>query len=145
MSATKARLATLRALAAGAAAHGANMVSVDQELQEVGWSRNVHPDRRRHLLQVFHGWRALESALNEIARRHGLLVPMTLGAVLHSLAALPAGHSAHLSPGGLSRFVRSIARERNRMVHQANAFPRSTREADQLFGEVAACFALLVK
>ena len=147
MSATSARINTLRALVAGAQSRTGTSAfnDIDQEIQEVGWCNRVSPIRRRHLLQVFHGLRALESALKEVIRSHGFVPGMTLGEVLHQLNRFPPTHPAHLDASSLNRFLRSVKDERNRLMHNANVFPRSTREAERAFGEISACFTLLVK
>jgi hypothetical protein len=54
-------------------------------------------------------------------------------------------HPAHLSAKEFSRFWNTIRKVRNRFMHEANVFPRSAREAEQTLGEIAACFALLVR
>jgi hypothetical protein len=148
MSAAKDRISALRALVAGAQSRTEvhNFNDVDQELQEVGWSNNASPERRKHLLQVFHGMRALESALKEVVRSYDVSPKNSLGDLLRQLNKdFPPNHPAHLDTGSMKRFWRSIRHDRNRLMHQANKFPRSSREADSIFGEIATCFSLLVK
>lgn len=147
MAMRRSRLDTLRAIVAGARARTSSNAfdHVDHELQEVGSSGRVSPERRRNLLQVFHGMRALDSALKEVLRSHGLTPKHSLGQLLHQMAGLPAGHPCHLNTASLGRFLNSTGKDRNRIMHEANAFPRTNREADQIMGELAACFALLVR
>lgn len=147
MSVSKARIDTLRALvaAAGSRIGPGTLNPVDIELQDVLASRKVSPERRQRLLQTFHGMRAIETALKEVLVSHGQPRPQTMGSALHALAALPAGHAAHLSGSGLNRFLASVKDERNRLMHNANSCPSTARAADTIFGEVAACFSLMVK
>lgn len=147
MSSNSRRLQTLRALTAAAKSRSglAAFNHVDHELQEIGTATRVSPQRRSHLLQVFHGMRALESALKEVARSHGLPTRNTLGGVFYELSNVPANHPAHLSARDRSRFLRNVASTRNSIMHQANKFPRSEREVSVTMGEIAACFSLLVR
>jgi|RhiMethySRZTD1v2_1073278.scaffolds.fasta_scaffold2003360_1 hypothetical protein len=147
MSTTAQRIKTMRALVAGAQSRsgGRAFKDVDQELQEVGWSHQVSPDRRRHLLQVFHGMRALESGLKEVLRSYDIDPGKTLGDVLHKLRTLKPAHPLHQEASQLHRLLRFLLHERNRLMHQANAFPRGAKEADRIFGEICACFTRLVK
>lgn len=147
MSVASKRLQFMRAQAA--AAHSRSGLpafkQVDHELQELSRSKKVSPQHRQHLLQVFHGMRALETAIKEVVRSHGLIPNNSLGKLLHQMNALPSHHAAHLSVKDLNRFLKTVRHERNRIMHEANAFPRSAREADIMMGEVASCFALLVQ
>ncbi|MBF0335773.1 MAG: hypothetical protein HQL40_19385 [Alphaproteobacteria bacterium] len=147
MSVTSQRLNLLRALTAGAKSRSglSSFNHVDHELQELGRSIKVSPERRKHLLQVFHGVRALETALKEVVRSHGFLPKNTLGGVLHQLSQFNVGHPAHLDRKELIRFSKNVKDARNKLMHQANVFPNSAKEADSTLGEIAACFALLVR
>lgn len=148
MSQTSKRLQTLRALTTVALYRTGSSVftHVDHELQEMGTSVRVSPQRRSHLLQVFHGIRALETALLEVAKSHGLTPTMSsLGAALYCFAAVPPTHPAHLGARDKSRFIGTVTKVRNTTMHQANVFPRSSREAEVTLGEIATCFSLLVR
>ena len=144
MSTTAKRIGTMRALAAAAQFRIKGLNAVDQELQEAGSSRKVSPDRRRHLLQVFHGMRALESALKALLRSHATVPENSLGRVLRQLRNLPATHPLHRDASALNRFLRSLPDERNRLMHDANAFPRNAKEADEIVGDIHACFSLFI-
>lgn len=147
MSPTSKRLQTLRALtsAAGHRSGSSGFNHVDHELQEMSTSIRVSPMRRSHLLQVFHGMRALETALKEVAKSHGMPPSTSLGGVLHVMSGVHPTHPAYLSASDRSRFLRTVTPVRNTMMHQANIFPRSSREAEATMGEIAACFSLLVR
>lgn len=147
MAVRRNRLDALRAIVAGARSRTSSRAfdHVDHELQEVGLAGRVSPERRRNLLQVFHGMRALDSALKEVLRSHGLTPKHSIGQLLHQMAALPPGHPCHLNAANLGRFLNSTGKDRNRIMHEANAFPRTNQEADRILGELAACFVLLVR
>lgn len=147
MAVRRSRIDALRAIVAGARSRSNfnSFDDVDQELQEIGHSVRITLERRRNLLQVFHGMRALDSALKEVLRSHGVVPKHSIGKLLHQMASLPANHPCHLDSANLGRFLNSTGKDRNRIMHEANAFPRTNREADQMMGELAACFALLVR
>jgi len=141
------RIETLRALAKGAHTRigSAVFVHVDHELQEISAVARVTPERRKHLLQVLHAARALETALKEIIRGHGVSPRPTLGGVLHQLASIPRGQPGYLAGNHVGRFGATVRDVRNRFAHSANAFPRSFRETEQFLDEIERCFALAVR
>ena len=105
----------------------------------------VTPEKRRHLLEIMHGMRALETALKEMVRSLGLTPRHSIGSVLHQLAQLPPRHASHLNQRSFNHFMNTVRVDRNLYMHAANAFPRTAREADRILGEIAACFTLIVK
>jgi hypothetical protein len=141
------RVATLRAIAQAARARTASQVFVhiDQELQEFGEVNRVSPERRRHLLQLLHANRALETALKEIIRSYGTKPKDSLGSVLTQLTLIPFGKPGFLTATNAGRFKQTVRVARNRFAHEANAFPRSARETENILGEIEACFVLAVK
>jgi hypothetical protein len=147
VSAGRQRSQALRAIVAGAKHRtgGHGFVDVDQELQELAGVRNVRPEKRRHLLEVLHGMRSLETALKEVVTSHGLTPQRSIGSILHQLAQLPPAHVSHLDNRSFSRFMNTVRVDRNRFMHQANVFPRTAREVNRILGEIAACFSLLVR
>lgn len=147
MSVSKRRVDTMRLLTADAQNRSglAGFHQVDHELQEAERSKSVKPERRRHLLQIFHGMRALETALGEVVRSHGSLPERSLGGLLHQLSNFSASHPAHLSSSLKGHYLRNVKDPRNRYMHEANTFPNSAREADQIMGEITACFAQIVR
>jgi hypothetical protein len=135
------RIGALRAVLAAATPRTPSLHAVDQELQELGRSSKVLPERRRHLLQVFHSMRALESALKALLRSY----ESSLGRVLYQLRSLPTTHPLYRDASALNRYLRSLPFQRNRLMHQANAFPRNAKEADEIVGEITTCFSLFLK
>jgi hypothetical protein len=89
--------------------------------------------------------RALETALKEVVRSHGLSPRNSLGGILHQLNGFAANHPAHLSTRELNRFLQSVKDARNKLMHEANSFPNSAREAERILGEISACFSLLIR
>lgn len=147
MSITERRLNALRALAAGAQARTASSAFnlVDLELQDIWSSRRTSPQHRSNLLQVFHGMRALDSALKEVVRSYGHIPEHSLGRLLHQMNRFSATHPCHIDTNMLRRFLNSVVSHRNTIMHQANAFPRTNREAERMLGDMAACFSLLIR
>ena len=89
--------------------------------------------------------RALESALKALLQSYGTRPESSLGRVLHQLRSLPTTHPLYRDASTLSRYLRSLPFQRNRLMHQANAFPRNAKEADEIVGEITACFSLFLK
>ena len=147
MAVRSCRISTLRALAAGAKSRASarSYDHVDEELKEIITLNRVSPERRRNLLQVFHGMRALESGIKETIRGHGIGPEKTLGGLLYQMNRLPPNHSCHMDAGNLGRFLSMVRADRNRIMHEANAFPRTNRECDRIMGEITACFTQTVK
>jgi hypothetical protein len=144
---TPRRVATLRAIAYGARVRTGSFVfnHIDHELQELGGVNHIHPEKRRHLLQVLHACRALETALKEIVQSHGITPQHSLGPVLKQLTQIPHGSPGYLTIGNARRFGQTVRLARNRFAHQANAFPRSARETESILSEIEACFVLVVR
>src|ERR1700730_7058632 len=138
------RVLTLRAISQGARARTNSQVfnSIDHELQELAAVARVHPERRKNLLQLLH---ALETALKEVIRSYGLQPAFSLGPVFKQLTQIPYGHPGYLSIANARRFHQTVRVARNRFAHEANAFPRSAREAERVLSEIEACFLLVVK
>jgi hypothetical protein len=147
MSAGQQRSQALRVIVAGAKHRtgGQGFVDVDQELQELAGVRNVRPEKRRHLLEVLHGMRSLETALKEVVRSHGLTPQRSIGSVLRQLSQLPPARVSHLDNRSFNHFMSTVRVDRNRFMHAANVFPRTAREVNRVLGEIAACFTLIVK
>lgn len=141
------RILTLRAIAQSARARTGSPIfnQIDQEIQELGDVSRVTPQRRKHLLQVLHACRALETALREVLRSYGINPQTSLGPLFRQLALIPAGQPGFLTPANARRFGRTVRGARNRFTHQANAFPRSSREAEDVLSEIQTCFTLAVR
>jgi hypothetical protein len=141
------RVLTLRVLTQSARARTASNVfnQVDQELQELGAVIRVHPEKRKNLLQLLHAVRALETALKEMIRSRGIQPAPSLSPVFRQLQQIPLGQPGYLSSANARRFNQTIRVARNRFAHEANAFPRSAREAESLLSEIEACFSLTVR
>jgi len=141
------RVATLRAISktAGARTGSAVFVQIDHELQELADVIRIHPEKRKNLLRLLHGCRALETALKEMIRSHGVTPRHSLGPIFRQLSQIPYGQPGYLNAANAQRFGRTVRIARNRYTHEANAFPRSTREAESVLSEIEACFALTVR
>jgi hypothetical protein len=105
----------------------------------------VTPERRRHLLQLLHATRDLDTALKEVIRGSGVSPRNSLGPVLHQLTQIPAGAPGHLTHADYNRFMRTVRVARNKFAHEANAFPRSARETEGILSEIEVCFVRAVR
>jgi hypothetical protein len=142
---TARRIGALRALIAGASC-AASLGKVDREILELAGAAKVQIEKRKHLMQILHATRALDSALGEALRSYGIgNVPFSLGDRLWAHNNLPVGHPSHLASHVVHRFIRMVCRPRNTFMHEADAFPRSYREADALISEIEACFTMVLR
>jgi hypothetical protein len=141
------RVLTLRAISQSARARTNSHVfnSIDRELQELAAVARVLPEKRKNLLQLLHAIRALETALKEVIRSYGVQPAFSLGPVFKQLTQIPYGHPGYLSIANARRFHQTVRIARNRFAHEADAFPRSAREAESVLSEIEACFLLVVK
>lgn len=141
------RVLTLRAIAQGARARTGSSVfaHIDYELQELAVVMRVQPERRKHLLQLLHAVRALETALKEVVRSHGIQPGNSLGRIFRQLEQIPLGQPGYLNSTNARRFNQTIRIARNKFAHEANAFPRSSRETESVLSEIEACFSLAVR
>jgi hypothetical protein len=142
---TARRVNTMRALVAGASC-AATLQDVDNELHEIIGATKVQLERRKHLLQILHATRALDTVLGKVLASYGTSsIPHSIGPRLRCFAALPTMHAGHITLRTVHQFNQSICNPRNRYMHNADAFPRSAREADRLISAVEACFVAAVK
>jgi hypothetical protein len=141
------RVNALRAIVAGAQARtgSQDFTHVDIELQEIDGVKRINPQTRKWLLEVLHGTRALDTALKEVYRSHGLNPEHSLGPLLWQLTKLPPGSPGYLTLGNRARFSKRIGDARNQIAHNANAFPRSSKETDGILSEIETCFVLTVR
>jgi hypothetical protein len=141
------RVNTLRAIAAGARGRigSAAFVHVDHELQELGSVAHIAPEKRKHLLQLLHATRALDTALKEVIRSYHITPQHSLGPVLKQLSQLPLGAPGHITTADYVRFMSTVRVARNRFAHEANAFPRSARETESILSEIEVCFVKAVR
>jgi hypothetical protein len=144
---TSRRVLTLRAISQGARARTGSDVfnHIDHELQELAAVARVQPERRKNLLQLLHATRALETALKEVIRSHGIQPAPSLAPIFRQLTQIAYGHPGYLTAANARRFNQTVRIARNRFAHEANAFPRSAREAESVLSEIEACFLLVVK
>ena len=116
------------------------------ELKEAESVQTVSKEKRRHLLQILHLTRALDSTLAEFTDHYGCkqLNPRqkpTLGAYLYNLRD-------HLSPlinklpeASRSRYQNTIVDKRNNYMHNAGEFPANSHEITVLLQEMSTCMA----
>jgi hypothetical protein len=148
MSVHRRRIDTMRALIAGNSAISGSpaRADIDAEFEEAMRARAVWRKRRRQLLQVLHSTRALDSALKTFTTHYGFCPPRpALGRYLHALG----NHTSTALAGRLSlsergRFQASIVNPRNRLMHEAGAYPLNDTEVLTLLSEMQDCLTIVV-
>jgi len=119
--------------------------AVDEELDEAASVRHSSPERRRHLLQVFHFCRALDTALKEVIEINGTNPEKTLGRCFRQMLPPPKGEMSLINQSQYDNFYADVCEPRNRFMHEANAFPNSEYETAIHVGNIAACFCEVLK
>lgn len=143
MSTTKKRIDTINAIVTGSSIaneHECNLVL--GEFNEVYRCTKISQKNRKHLLQVLHSTRGLDSALSAFVRINSLHVQVpALGGYLKSLTehSNPALNS--LSQAERSRFQREIVNIRNKYMHEAGSFPNQEQVVTNLLSEMHACLS----
>ena len=143
MSTAKKRIDTINAIITGSAIsseHECNLVL--GEFNEVHRCSRVSPDKRKHLLQVLHSTRALDSALSAFIRIHALQVKTpALGSYLYSLTNHSKVGLQTLTQSERVRFQNEIVKKRNTFMHEAGSFPNQERVVSNLLSEMQACLS----
>lgn len=140
------RVETIQALVAGSrVALEPEYPAILGEMNDVISANRMAEARRRRLLEVFHLARSADSTLRAYMRSHGWNVDRLhgIGKYLNELRdrAHHAPPIAPLSGVSAARYTRTIARARNRYLHQAGAYPAHDQEGLALLGEIDACLA----
>lgn len=142
--ARSARVNTVRALLVGRGFLGAMEPVVLTELEEVKAVERVPQMPRRHLLQVLHATRALDTAMSVFVHFAGCPGGgSSLGKYLYRLTQ-PGSRVAQLPIASRRRYQGSIVDTRNRYAHEAGAFPASDQELAALLSEMEACVSEVV-
>lgn len=148
MSLHKQRIRLIQALIAGNPAIFSNGLhgTIQTEFSEAYQVRRVRSRQRRHLLQVVHSTRALDSALRVFINYHGCTSAQSLGGYLWSLAR---HHSVSLNSQLLTqdrrRFQNSIVDIRNRFLHEAGSYPTTDNEINTLLAEMQDCLVVVFR
>lgn len=136
----KRRADTMRALVRGSAIGGtASCTVILEELNGVYHATKLHDQKRKHLLQVLHGCRALDGTLKELI--FVMKIPHgghTMGSYLKSLAA-----ATKISHKEQHEYYNKIVKLRNRYMHEAGAFPKSEADVTMLLSNIEASLARL--
>lgn len=147
MSVKKKRTDLLAALVGGSVvANGGGYTMILFELNEVYRVHSVEPPRRRYLLQVLHGTRALDSTLKVFVAHHGCPVTGSpaLGSYLTALTNHKLGHLGNLPENSRKRFMKSIVGKRNRYMHEAGAMPATEQEISIVISEMESCLSMVL-
>ena len=100
--------------------------------------------KRRHLLQVLHSTRALDSCLKEATILAGCCPPLNKQSLGGYLTALVNGPVALpflnvLPQASFTAYKSSILAHRNKYMHQAGAYPATDAEVGALLSSMEAC------
>lgn len=150
MAGHKSRILTLQALVAGMSALAGQPASkaINDEFYEVFRVRKVRISKRRHLLEILHSARALDTALQTFVAHHKCSSPHLRGKPASSLGSCLIALRDHAIPtigritnAERSHFNSKIVASRNHYMHQAGAFPANESEVNILLAEMHACLA----
>ncbi|EJG2023453.1 hypothetical protein BS026_RS08700 [Vibrio parahaemolyticus] len=143
MSSAKKRIDTLNVIVTGsiiASEHECNLVQ--GEFNEVHRCSNVSPKQRKHLLQILHATRGLDTALGTFARLHAIPYKTpALGSYIWSFANHTKPGLQHLTQAERHQFQTEIVDKRNHFMHQAGAFPNQDRVVNKILSEMQTCLA----
>jgi hypothetical protein len=117
-----------------------NYIAVRAELGELGFCDKVSPEKRRGLLQVLHSTRALDSSLKIALSVIGVTPSYSIGKHLDQFHS-----TGRITKASATRYKHRIASVRNRYMHEANAFPSSSKDADQLVAEIETCLVDILR
>lgn len=148
MSLHKQRVRLIQALIAGNPAISSNGLhsTIQTEFFEAYQVCRVRSRQRRHLLQVVHITRALDSALSVFIDYHGCTSKHSLGGYLWSLARhQSASLNNQLLPQDRRRFQNSIVDIRNRFLHEAGSYPTTDDEINTLLAEMQDCLVVVFR
>ena len=144
MSAGRKRVETLQAAlkAASPQFNSPTYQAIDAELGEAASVRRTNPERRRHLLQIMHFCRALNTALKQVVSNHGGNPDRaTMGQCFTQMTNPPMNF---ITEETRNNFVKDVCEPRNTFMHEANAFPGSAYETAIHLGNIAACFCQIL-
>jgi hypothetical protein len=116
--------------------------AIDAELNEAADVRRTSPERRRHLLQLLHFCRSLDSALKAVILALGVNPQKSMGLCLQQLRDPPLGL---ITGSEYQNFYDDVCKPRNRFMHEASAFPNSTYETSVHLGNIESCFCQILK
>jgi hypothetical protein len=147
MSSHKQRIRLIQAIIAGNPAIYGNPLhpTIQREFGEAYQVRRVRNPQRRHLLQVVHSTRALDSSLRAFVIYHQCLSGNSLGKYLASLTNHQSPTlNSQLSPRDRHRFQNTIVNTRNRFMHEAGSYPASENDISTLLSEMHDCLFAVV-
>jgi len=146
MSTTPSRIETIKAMlyANPISAHS-HFPRIMSEFDEIKNARWVLRTNRRHLLQIIHSSRGVDSTLKTFIQFHQLSTNSNnLGSNLFTLRDHSSLSIGRITESQRSHFQRNIVRIRNRFMHEAGAFPSSENEVRSLISEIQFCISIVV-
>lgn len=137
MSTRTSRTTAMKAIIAGSVVPAHDSGVIQREFDEVERVRRIRVLKRRHLLQVLHSTRALDSFLSAFALYHGCRGrSKSLGGYLNALERHRSSNISQLPSGTASYYQGTIVNKRNLYMHEAGAFPASSTEINTLLSEM---------
>lgn len=137
MASHRARIAALSALIASASMPATQRQRVSDEFDAVVVAARTRNVPRRHLIQLLHATRGLDSGTSQIILSSGGTLQPSLGAMLYWLRNTGIGGMT-LPEATRHHYQTTIVDVRNRYVHEAGAFPTDS-ELLLLLSEMEAC------
>ncbi len=148
MSGDKKRVQLIQVLLAGSpviAKSGSHSL-ISGEFQEILLVHQIRNKTRRHLLEMFHAARALDTTLKAFVQHPTHLPAMrvqrpSMGAYLVSLQNHMVSGLGRITATERHHFQQCIVNRRNLYLHEAGRAPCSATEVSQFLDEVTACIA----
>lgn len=143
MNNLKRRVATMQSLLASSVVSGTTSYpKIRVELTEAENVQTVSKEKRRHLLQILHLTRALDSTLAEFTDYYDCKGQKpTLGAYLRNLTNHCSPLINKLPEASRKRYQKAIVDKRNNYMHNAGEFPANSHEITVLLQEMSTCMA----
>lgn len=141
MNSTKRRIETLNVIITGSIMCSETECSLVQgEFNEVHRCSKITPTKRKHLLQILHSTRGLDTALATFARLHSITAhPPSLGSYLHSFSNHTKVGLQRLSQQERKRFQSEIVDKRNIFMHKAGIYPNQEQVVLIIISEMQEC------
>lgn len=146
------RIDTLKVIATSLLGNTIPCQKVEKEFEEVKRVDSMAiEEKTRRLLQILHSTRALDSTLAAFIKKYGYTYPSGSGkkvkkSLYSYLELICYGNPAtanigKLKKSDLKKYQQTIVNERNRYMHEADAFPIDDREILLLLSEMDECLA----
>ncbi len=141
MSGHRRRITAMQALLVGTpVSRCPEYVDIHREFESVYEGRRIRNLRNRHLLQVVHSCRALDTCLKAVLIQDHQLAPNGMGSALYQLRDHGIRRTGrHLAESLRRTHNASVARIRNHYLHSAGAYPGNSTQVDSLLTSMQSC------